>query len=134
MKKLVFTAALFFALTASAQERKFDGDAPKKPNAEMQMKRFDNLNLTSSQKRKIKALFKERDAQFEKNKMAHTQNERFDGKRNPEMEKKRNEFDQKLQRILTREQYAKFKSGHEKMGFKENPKNDKGFEKPKERG
>ena len=137
MKKLVLTAALFFAFTTAAfaqQTRNHDGP-PKKPTTEQMMKRFDDLNLTNAQKKKLKALFQEREAKFEKNRPAKMEGNRSDryakGSENAEMkarmDKERKEFDKKIQKILTKDQYNKFKAKQpERVGMqKDKPKFEK---------
>ncbi|MGC4128685.1 MAG: hypothetical protein QM564_03830 [Bergeyella sp.] len=64
MKKLFIAASLFLAFAVSAQETQ---ERRQKPSVEQQMKEFENLNLSASQKEKLQALFKEREAKFEKN-------------------------------------------------------------------
>ena len=107
------------------------------------MQRFDNLNLSSSQKRKLQALFNEREAKFEKNKPNSfakngerpTKNNANNSEFKAKMDKERAEFDKKIKKILTNDQYAKFKAQQpQRMGMKkdknsfdktEHPKTDK---------
>jgi len=129
MKKLFLTAGLFLALAVSAQQREQNNDRPPKMTTEQQMKRFDDLNLSSAQKRKLQALFKERDAKFEKDRPTFAHNTRGNKQEDHQFRshgKNKNEFDKKIQNILSKEQYLKFKAQHEKMGFKEG-KRPEGF-------
>ena len=141
MKKLVLTAAVFFAFTTAtfAQQRNQDGP-PKKPTTEQMMKRFDDLNLTSAQKRKLETLFQERQAKFEKNKPEHfakngerpTRNSGEQKDFKAKMDKERSEFDKKIKKILTNDQYAKFKAQQpQRMGMKKDKANFDKANRPK---
>ncbi len=130
MKKLFLTSALFLAFTTSAfAQQNVKGDGPRpKPTTEQMMKPFEQLNLSTSQKRKLQKLFKEREANFEKNRPPRPAQKDFakdekrpqrppvDGKRDQE----RLKFDQKIQKILTKDQFEKFKQQQpHKMGMKD---------------
>lgn len=119
MKKLLVVAGLFLALTINAQERQ---DRGQRPTAEQRMKEFDNYNLTPAQKQKIQALYKDREAKFAKNKPQGEKGQRpHDSKMKANFEKDRKDFDGKVQKILSKDQYAKFQANrkdHQKGGFR----------------
>lgn len=156
MKKLVILSSLFLALTVSAQQRTQSGDRPQKPTTEQQMKEFEDLNLTNKQKKKIKALLNEREANFEKNRPQQSSDKQLppppqnddqkSGERGQGGQKGQqggprpggndSEFDAKLQKILTTQQYAQYKSKRESRGNSrgdsERPKNDRQQHQTKE--
>lgn len=124
MKKLFLTASLFLSLTAiNAQESK-PKNHPEKPSMEQQLKEFDDLNLNSSQKKQIKKLFKEREEQFKKDRpqkppvenggKQEFMHDKDNNRGNDKFEKERKEFNGRIQKILTPEQYNKFQEKHEK--------------------
>lgn len=127
MKKLLFAASLFTVVAISAQETQ-ERKRPERPTTEQQMKQFDDYGLTSAQKQKLQALYKEHDAKFEKNKPSGERpqvpkdGQRLDdSKMKANFEKENKEFDGKLQSILTKEQYAKYQTNqkqHQKGGQK----------------
>lgn len=126
MKKLFLAAGLFLALTVNVNAQERRDDQRQRPTTEQQMKKFDGMNLSNSQKQKLQALYKERDAKFSKNRMAATKG-KPDANQKAKMEKERNDFDKKIQKILTKEQYAKFKDQHAKMGFRAEKSAQPGF-------
>lgn len=139
MKKILFLASMLIVLNVSAQEKGQQRSGKgEKPTTEQRMKKFDDLNLTAAQKQKIEALYKERQASFEKNK-GQKSGELKDGKSKKDMTSKhgdkkkgtkgdkkdfaqnkqkmdqnRKEFDSKIQGILTSEQYKKFQENRSK--------------------
>jgi len=130
MKKLLFTASLLTVIAISAQETQ-ERKRPERPTTEQQMKAFDDYNLSSAQKQKLQTLYKERDAKFEKNKPSQKDGERpqppkdgqkpDDSKMKAQFEKENKEFDGKIQKILTKEQYTKYQTNqkqHSKDGQK----------------
>ncbi len=130
MKKLFLTSALLLAFTTTAfAQNGSKGEGPRpKPSTEQMMKPFEELNLSTAQKRKLQNLFKEREAQFEKNrptKLAsnnHSKNEErpYRAQMKNKMDKERTDFDKKIQKILTKDQFAKFKEKQpQKMGMKD---------------
>jgi hypothetical protein len=120
MKKLLVVAGLFLALTINAQERQDGGR--QRPTTEQQMKEFDNYNLTPAQKQKIQALYKDREAKFAKNRPQGEKGQRpDDSKMKAKFEKDRKDFDGKVQKILSKDQYAKYQTNrkdHQKEGFR----------------
>ncbi len=134
MKKLLFAASLFLTVAISAQETQ-ERKRPERPTTEQQMKEFDDYNLNSDQKEKLQALYKEKDAKFEKNKPSGERPEPpkdgqkpDDSKMKENFEKERKEFDGKIEKILTKEQFAKYQTKqkqHQKDGQKpEHPQED----------
>ncbi|WP_379967328.1 hypothetical protein [Epilithonimonas sp. UC225_85] len=119
MKKLLVVAGLFLALTINAQERQ---DRGQRATAEQRMKEFDNYNLSPVQKQKIQALYKDREAKFAKNKPRGDKGQRpDDSKMKAKFEKDRKDFDLKIQKIMSKDQYAKFQADrkeHQKDGFR----------------
>lgn len=119
MKKLLVVAGLFLALTINAQERQ---DRGQRPTTEQRMKEFDNYNLTPAQKQKIQALYKEREAKFADNGPKGEKGQRQDdSKMKAKFEKDRKDFDGRVQKILSKDQYAKFQANrkeHQKDGFR----------------
>jgi len=119
MKKLLAVAGLFLALTINAQERQ---DRGQRPTTEQRMKEFDNYNLTPAQKQKIQALYKEREAKFAKNGPQGAKGQRQDDpKMKAKFEKDRKDFDGRIQKILSKDQYTKFQANrkeHPKDGFR----------------
>jgi len=119
MKKLLAVAGLFLALTINAQERQ---DRAQRPITEQQMKEFDNYNLSPAQKQKIQALYKDREANFAKNAPQGGKGQRpNDAKMKAKSEKDRKDFDGRIQKILSKDQYVKFQANrkeHQKDGFR----------------
>ncbi|WP_297983960.1 hypothetical protein [uncultured Chryseobacterium sp.] len=128
-KKLFLTASLFLAMAVSAQQTQQREQHRQKPTAEQQMKAFDELGVNAKQKAQLQQLFKEREAQMEKNRPQFSQNgtkapggnfekgglrPELTSSQKSKMDKDRAQFDAKLQKILTKDQYAKFKANHDK--------------------
>ena len=133
MKKLLFAASLFTIIAIGAQETQ-GSKRPERPTTEQQMKAFDYYNLSSAQKQKLQALYKERDAKFEKNKPSGERplppkdgQKPNDSKMKAQFEKENKEFDGKIQKILTKEQYKKYQA-NQKQHQKDGPK--KGVQRP----
>lgn len=105
MKKLILMIAIAVGTTAFAQERKMD----KKPmTSEMKVEKMTReLNLTTEQQAKAKALF---DAKAEARKVNKENKEAF-------AEKKiaRENFDKEFRSILTNEQIQKYDAKKEQM-------------------
>ncbi len=87
MKKLVLALSLFIAFATQAQQRN-EGFRETKVEFHQNPKSFDGLRLTPSQQRKINALSKERLSQ--------------------------RDYEIRLKKILTREQYFKYTQQHGK--------------------
>ncbi len=122
MKKLLFAASLFTVVAISAQETQ-ERKRPERPTTEQQMKAFDDYNLNSDQKQKLQTLYKEKDSKFEKNgqKSKGEKGQKPDDSRKADFEKEQKDFDGKIQKILTKEQYAKYQTNqkqHSKDGQK----------------
>lgn len=118
MKKLLVVAGLFLALTINAQERQ---DRGQRPTAEQRMKAFDSYNLTPAQKQKIEELYKDREAKFANNRPQGEKDKRpHDSKMKANFGKDRKDFDGKIQKILSKDQYAKFQANRKERrnGFR----------------
>ncbi|GEM_PF-879928 len=139
MKKVFLTAGIFLSMTFAVSAQQNGKEVPgkpttehrMKPSADQQMKMFDRLNLTKSQERKIRKLIEKRDAEFAKHAPRPPKPSKNDMPKNddfrmadhpkptPEMaqrmQQERKDFDQKLQQILTREQYAQLTKQRERM-------------------
>ena len=137
MKKLIIATGLLFAVGMSAQTQQERMPKYEKPTLEQQMKAFDQLSLTTKQKKEVEALLKEREAKFEKQKPQMppkgeqgqkgerpTKGERPAPSTNGErpmppaqmgthkskFEREQSEFKNKLQKILSSEQYSKYEA------------------------
>ncbi len=124
MKKVLLAASLFVAFAVSAQQIG-ERQQRQKPNAKEMVSKMDKeLNLSNQQEKKLTALFQERDQKMEKNRgdFNGQNGERPQGKDFSKNDKRGNKMDSKIQKILTKEQYAKFKANHEKRrsSFHEN--------------
>ena len=115
MKKLVLVASLFLAIATSAQKRQ-SNEQNQKPNVEHQMKDFDDLNLNDKQRKNIKALYEERNNSDSK---SHPNKPNSQVKGGSQQGKNQNDFDARVQKILTKNQYAKYKA-KKKSGVKNN--------------
>lgn len=142
MKKLILAASLFFAIAISAQEAKPQHNHKERPTVEQQMREFDGINLTNKQRSKLEKLYKERDAEMEKNRPEppkdgdrngnQNRSDRqappppppsdSEGSRRPnndsdmrnKMDKQRAAFDKKVQKILNQDQYAQYQANQKK--------------------
>ena len=109
MKKLFITAGLFLAMASvNAQQTKHHNDNNRPPQQEntqssvdREMRKFDNLNLSKSQKRRIRALLEQRNNGYSHNNERPQGNNNYGGNNN---------LDSQLRKILTAKQYAKYKS------------------------
>ncbi len=116
MKKVFLAASLFVAFAVSAQQIG-ERQQRQKPNAKEMVSKMDKeLNLSNQQEKKLTALFQERDQKMEKNRgdFNGQNGERPQGKDFSKNDKRGNKMDSKIQKILTKEQYAKFKANQEK--------------------
>ncbi len=120
MKKIFLTAMVCAAFTLQAQNT--SKGRPQPPTAEQQMKEFENLNLSSDQKEKIRSLLKEQESNHQRERPSTSQNEsetppppkdNKEGKSGKKDDKGRKEFDTKLQKILTTKQYSEYKTEQE---------------------
>lgn len=116
MKKVFLAASLFVAFAVSAQQIG-ERQQRQKPNAKEMVSKMDKeLNLSNQQEKKLTALFQERDQKMEKNRgdFKGQNGERPEGKGFAKNDKGRGDFDVKIQKILSKDQYTKFKANHEK--------------------
>ena len=116
MKKIFLAASLFVAFAVSAQQTG-ERQHRQKPNAKEMVSKMDKeLNLCNQQEKKLTALFQERDQKMEKNHgdFKGQKGERPEEKGFAKNDKGRGDFDVKIQKILTKDQYTKFKANHEK--------------------
>ena len=116
MKKVFLAASLFVAFAVSAQQIG-ERQQRQKPNAKEMVSKMDKeLNLSNQQEKKLTALFQERDQKMEKNRgdFNGQNGERPEGKGFAKNDKGRGDFDVKIQKILSKDQYTKFKANHEK--------------------
>lgn len=135
MKKLLIAGLLIIGISTFAQNRNNDvnnnvKDHPKKEQSsdDQELKHLTSeLKLSQKQQQKIKKLLEERNTRQKDEKISGTkrkpENEKEDLKKAP---KDRNEFDTKLKKILTKEQYKKWeaqrKSENPEKGDKPKPK------------
>ena len=116
MKKIFLAASLFVAFAVSAQQIGARQQR-QKPNAKEMVSKMDKeLNLCNQQEKKLTALFQERDQKMEKNHgdFKGQKGERPEEKGFAKNDKGRGDFDVKIQKILTKDQYTKFKANQEK--------------------
>ena len=116
MKNVFLAASLFVAFAVSAQQIG-ERQQRQKPNAKEMVSKMDKeLNLSNQQEKKLTALFQERDKKIEKNRgdFNGQNGERPEGKGFAKNDKGRVDFDVKIQKILSKDQYTKFKANHEK--------------------
>lgn len=142
MKKIFLLSTLFVALGISAQQNQQERPAP--PTVEQQMGQFDDLGLSSKQKKKLKTLFEERQQNFQNNpgqgpnngnsnapkdqQFGSYDHKQLSSPRNESQNREKkgnNEFDAKIKKILTTEQYAKFQQ-KQKQGHENGDKNREG--------
>lgn len=87
MKKLIAIASIFLAVSLSAQTAQVKQKA--KTTAEQQVQNFDKeVNLSDKQKKEMKTLYEQKNAKSINDK----------------------EFDGKMQKVLTKDQYNKYKT------------------------
>ncbi len=116
MKKFITLTALVLFISISAQVKNQDG-MNRRP-AKDKMEKFEKLNLTDQQKVQIKALFDEKKADHadkpsltatKKAELSEAEKAEFKAKK----EANRQEFDAKIQKILSEEQYKQYKAERE---------------------
>ena len=73
MKKVFLLASMMMVMTLSAQERPQQGEKSgnrkeqrERPTVDQQLKEFDQYNLSSAQKKKVKTLLESRDSDMKK--------------------------------------------------------------------
>ena len=139
MKQFFALAGLFAVLSVSAQQQpnrklidpkdqkemrqnhKFDRKDFKdrkdfqkgkrqRPSIDDQVKSFDKYSLSQSQKQKVKSLYEARDKEMKKE---IEQRKKEFAKLKEQRVKKHQEFDQKIEKILDKQQYAKYKADRE---------------------
>ncbi len=116
MKKIFLAASLFVAFAVSAQQTG-ERQHRQKPKAKEMVSKMDKeLNLSNQQEKKLTALFQEKDQKMEKNRgdFNGQNGESTQGKDFSKNDKRGNEMDSKIQKILSKDQYTKFKANHEK--------------------
>lgn len=144
MKKMLTVLAIAFATTAMAQGGSAAGNHEKMTVEKRLEQMTTDLNLTKSQKKKVKALLEEQDKQHEKNSQADgnrpapgRNNNSTAGERPPRGERPNgqeasgnenrgpqgnSEFDTKLKKILTTAQWKKWeaKKQEKEKSFQQN--------------
>jgi len=157
MKQFFALAGLFAVLSVSAQqqpERKLvDPKAPKemkmdrkydqkgrkdfrkdkrqRPSIDDKVKSFDKYGLSQSQKQKVKSLYEARDKEMKKN---FEQRKKDFAKLKEQRVKKHQEFDKKLEKILDKQQYAKYKADREVKKGKKGDLKQRTHYRPAQRG
>lgn len=116
MKKILVLASMMMVLSLSAQEKPQGQKSGEKkeqrqrPSTDEQLKKFDQYNLSSSQKEKVKSLLETRNSE-KKNSL--DKGEKSKGNKA--------DFDAKLEQILDKKQYAQYKQDREeRMKSKKN--------------
>lgn len=104
MKKVFLIASMMMVIAVSAQQRpqsqknNENKELRQRPSVDSQLKEFEQYNLTSTQKKKVKSLLESRDSEIKKS---------FEKGEKPQ--KGMNNFDTKLEKILDKNQYKKYK-------------------------
>ena len=116
MKKILILASMMMVLSLSAQEKPQGQKSGEKkeqrqrPSTDEQLKKFDQYNLSSSQKEKVKSLLESRNSE--------KKNSLDKGKKS---KGNKADFDAKLEQILDKKQYAQYKQDREeRMKSKKN--------------
>ncbi|WP_312207990.1 hypothetical protein [Empedobacter sp.] len=121
MKKVFLLASMMMVMTLSAQERPQQGEKSgnrkeqrERPTVDQQLKEFDQYNLSSAQKKKVKSLLESRDSDMKKEFANRDKNSTQKGERGSRPEKGTNDFDTKLEKILDKKQFNQYKQDREK--------------------
>lgn len=121
MKKVFLLASMMMVMTLSAQERPQQGEKSgnrkeqrERPTVDQQLKEFDQYNLSSAQKKKVKSLLESRDSDMKKEFANRDKNSTQKGERGSRPKKGTNDFDTKLEKILDKNQFNQYKQDREK--------------------
>ncbi|WP_291076659.1 MULTISPECIES: hypothetical protein [unclassified Empedobacter] len=121
MKKAFLLASIMMVMAVSAQQRPQQGERSgnrkeqrERPSVDQQLKKFDQYNLSSTQKKKVKSLLESRDSDMKKEFANRDKNSTQKGKRGSRPEKGTNDFDIKLEKILDKNQFNQYKQDREK--------------------
>ena len=104
MKKVFLIASMMMLIAVSAQQRpqsqknSKNKEQRQRPSVDNQLKEFEQYNLTSTQKKKVKSLLESRNSQIKKS---------FE--KGKKQQNGMNDFDTKLEKILDKNQYKKYK-------------------------
>lgn len=121
MKKAFLLANIMMVMAVSAQQRPQQGERSgnrkeqrERPTVDQQLKKFDQYNLSSAQKKKVKSLLESRDSDMKKEFANRDKNSTQKGERGSRPEKGTNDFDIKLEKILDKNQFNQYKQDREK--------------------
>ena len=121
MKKAFLLAIIMMVMAVSAQQRPQQGERSgnrkeqrERPTVDQQLKKFDQYNLSSTQKKKVKSLLESRDSDMKKEFANRDKNSTQKGERGSRPEKGTNDFDIKLEKILDKNQFNQYKQDREK--------------------
>ncbi|MBY0067336.1 MULTISPECIES: hypothetical protein [Empedobacter] len=121
MKKAFLLASIMMVMAVSAQQRPQQGERSgnrkeqrERPTVDQQLKKFDQYNLSSTQKKKVKSLLESRDSDMKKEFANRDKNSTQKGERGSRPEKGTNDFDIKLEKILDKNQFNQYKQDREK--------------------
>lgn len=121
MKKAFLLASIMMVMAVSAQQRPQQGERSgnrkeqrERPTVDQQLKKFDQYNLSSTQKKKVKSLLESRDSDMKKEFANRDKNSTQKGERGSRPEKGTNDFDIKLEKILDKNQFNQYKQDLEK--------------------
>jgi len=121
MKKAFLLANIMMVMAVSAQQRPQQGERSgnrkeqrERPTVDQQLKKFDQYNLSSAQKKKVKSLLESRDSDMKKEFANRGKNTTQKGERGSRPEKGTNDFDTKLEKILDKNQFNQYKQDREK--------------------
>lgn len=121
MKKAFLLASIMMVMAVSAQQRPQQGERSgnrkeqrERPTVDQQLKKFDQYNLSSTQKKKVKSLLESRDSDMKKEFANRDKNSIQKGERGSRPEKGTNDFDIKLEKILDKNQFNQYKQDREK--------------------
>lgn len=121
MRKAFLLASIMMVMAVSAQQRPQQGERSgnrkeqrERPTVDQQLKKFDQYNLSSTQKKKVKSLLESRDSDMKKEFANRDKNSTQKGERGSRPEKGTNDFDIKLEKILDKNQFNQYKQDREK--------------------
>ncbi|WP_291077963.1 MULTISPECIES: hypothetical protein [unclassified Empedobacter] len=121
MKKAFLLANIMMVMAVSAQQRPQQGERSgnrkeqrERPTVDQQLKKFDQYNLSSAQKKKVKSLLESRDSDMKKEFANRGKNTTQKGERGSRPEKGTNDFETKLEKILDKNQFNQYKQDREK--------------------
>ncbi|MDH0659683.1 hypothetical protein [Empedobacter sp. GD03865] len=122
MRKAFLLASMVMVMAVSAQQRPQGNNQQQKDKVEhtqtnsvdRQLKKFDQYNLSSTQKKKVKSLLESRDSDMKKEFANRDKNSTQKGERGSRPEKGTNDFDIKLEKILDKNQFNQYKQDREK--------------------